>query len=246
MKTLHSLTILLGLFFGFAINAQAQSMHHHSDPPSVHGMLLFGNEKIYLSHLPMFHSPHDYQVILEAEISEQDREAYLQAKKNKPNETVYTLVPEVFVLPEMVNNPRAFKANIFQGHFERGGTPITGSITVNISKVIYFKKFEPNNTHPETVKYIYFGDVNEIFGAHLISAKPDFDHIVEVGTSPMLLELLSSKPYVEVELTELQKQTPVKAGFSPISFAITESGPIELDIYKIGKKLYLEFGDLSF
>lgn len=243
MKIFYSLILSLG--FIFSTSTQAQHAHHN-DPPSVHGMLLFGNEKIYLSHLPMFHSPHDYQVILEAELSQSAKEAYFQAKENKPSETVYTLVPEVFVLPEMINSPKPFKAKIFQGHFERGGTPITGSITVNISEVIYFEKFDPNGAHPEKVKYIYFGDESEIFGTHLINAKPDFDHIVEVGTSPMLLDLLGSQPYIKVELTELQKQTPVKAGFSPISFAITESGPIELDLYKIGKELYLEFGDLSF
>ena len=245
MKTLYSLTLLLGLIFSFSINVQAQHMHRHSDPPSVHGMLLFGNDKIYLSHLPMFHSPHDYQVILETKLSQPTKEIYLQAKKSNPSETVYTLVPEVFVLPEMISNPKPFKATIFQGHFERGGNPIAGNITVNISKVIYFKKFDPRNSHPKKVKYIYFGQ-EEIFGVHLITTKPDFDHIVEVGTSPMLLELLSSQSFIEVELTDLRKQTPVKAGFSPISFAITDSGPIELDIYKIDKELYSEFGDLSF
>ena len=194
----------------------------------------------------MFHSPHDYQAILEVKISDQAKEAYIKAKKINPNETVYTIVPEVFVLPEMINNPRTFNAKIYQGHFERGGTPIIENINVNISKVIYFKKFDSKDTHPEKVQYLFFGDEKEIFGAHLITTKPDFDHIIEVGTSPLLIELLNSNPYLNIELTELQKQTPVKAGFSPISFAITEQGPIKLDLYKIGKELYLEFGDLSF
>ena len=156
MKTLYSLILLVGLTFSFAINAQTQQMPHHNDPPSVHGMFLFGNDKIYLSHLPMFHSPHDYQAILEVELSQSTKEIYLQSKKSNPSKTVYTLVPEVFVLPEMINNPRPFKAKIFQGHFERGGTSITESITVKISEVIYFKKIDPNNSHPETVKYNIF------------------------------------------------------------------------------------------
>ena len=156
MKTLYSLILLAGLTFSFAVNAQTQHMPHHNDPPSVHGMLLFGNDKIYLSHLPMFHSPHDYQAILEAELSQSAKKIYLQAKKSNPSETVYTLVPEVFVLPEMVNNQKTFKAKIFQGHFERGGTPITESITVKVSEIVYFKKFDPNNSHPETVKIHIF------------------------------------------------------------------------------------------
>src|SRR4051812_9463415 len=37
----------------------------YADTPSIHGMVVFGGEKdTYASHLPMFHSPHDRQVIL--------------------------------------------------------------------------------------------------------------------------------------------------------------------------------------
>ena len=36
-----------------------------NDPPAIHGMLMVGTQTIFLSHLPMFHRPHDYQVILE-------------------------------------------------------------------------------------------------------------------------------------------------------------------------------------
>jgi hypothetical protein len=41
--------------------------HDHPDPNATfgtHGMLLFGEETLYLSHLPMFMSPHNFQVIL--------------------------------------------------------------------------------------------------------------------------------------------------------------------------------------
>jgi hypothetical protein len=51
---------ILILFVGLAF-AQASAQ----DQPAVHGMLLVGEETLYLSHLPMFHSPHNYQVILE-------------------------------------------------------------------------------------------------------------------------------------------------------------------------------------
>jgi hypothetical protein len=41
------------------------SDHSHSgtatqDRPSVHGMAVIGSDTIFLSHLAMFHSPHDY------------------------------------------------------------------------------------------------------------------------------------------------------------------------------------------
>ena len=58
MKKILLITALLG----GAFNAQA-------DRPSVHGMLLFGKENLYASHLPMFHAPHDYQVIFKLNLS---------------------------------------------------------------------------------------------------------------------------------------------------------------------------------
>jgi hypothetical protein len=36
----------------------------------VHGMLLFGADTLYLSHLPMFMRPHNYQVILEVVVDD--------------------------------------------------------------------------------------------------------------------------------------------------------------------------------
>jgi hypothetical protein len=44
-------------------NVQDDHMQH-ADTPATHGMLLFGTKDIWLSHLPMFHKPHDYQVIM--------------------------------------------------------------------------------------------------------------------------------------------------------------------------------------
>ncbi|MBR1366611.1 MULTISPECIES: hypothetical protein [Bradyrhizobium] len=47
--------------------------HHHHKPdaehPSVHGMLMVGEARVLMSHLPMFHAPHDQQIILETTLS---------------------------------------------------------------------------------------------------------------------------------------------------------------------------------
>ena len=48
--------------------------HHgegdHGDTTGIHGMLLFGEDILYLSHLPMFASPHNFQVLLEVRFDE--------------------------------------------------------------------------------------------------------------------------------------------------------------------------------
>ena len=40
-----------------------------SDHAAVHGMLMVGEDRSLMSHLPMFHSPHDYQLLLEVNLS---------------------------------------------------------------------------------------------------------------------------------------------------------------------------------
>ena len=112
------------LFFSFLLFLSLKSYSQTSEVRSVHGMLLFGANKIYASHLPMFRSPNDYQVILELELDEKMKALYLEDKKQNPQETVYTLEPEQFVLPDLVKNPAPFTANVYRGHFERGGKKI--------------------------------------------------------------------------------------------------------------------------
>lgn len=150
------------------------------DRASVHGMLVFGKERVYLSHLPMFHNPHDYQAIVEAELPAAAKDAYLRDRAAHPEESVYTLVPERFVLPEMMSQPRPFAAELYRGHFERGGVPIAKVAVTRIKRVVHFRRFDPGATHPARLQYLAFGaEGEETFLAHLITARPDFDHVVE-------------------------------------------------------------------
>lgn len=165
------LTVLFSTLLHLSITLAA---HDH---PSVHGMLMVGQQKVYLSHLPMFHSPHDYQAIFEATLSSEALQVYKQ-NQAVSKDNIFTLVPEVFVLPDMAANPRPFKAQIYKGHFERGGTKIADA-TVEV-KVLYFKKFNPVAVEPAKPQFILFGNNQEQFAAHQIFAKPNFDQIYSV------------------------------------------------------------------
>src|SRR5262249_46637739 len=118
MKTILITATLLCTAIIFA-NASAEDA---GDKPAIHGMLMVGSKQIYLSHLLMFRSPHDYQAILEVDLGQPGNSAYLEDRNNHPLEKIYTLEPqERFVLPAMIQNPRDFSAKIYRGHFERGG-----------------------------------------------------------------------------------------------------------------------------
>lgn len=152
-----------------------------ADPKAVHGMLVVGTDKIYLSHLPMFHNPHDYQVIFEVELPAEAKAKFVQHQKDNPKVPYYTIVPQAFVLPEMVQNPKPFKASIFSGHFERPGHELILKNIVVSAKKVFFKKLDPKGKDDKT-KYLVFGDGNEKFVAHLIGGQPSFDHILQVKT----------------------------------------------------------------
>src|SRR5262245_47070731 len=103
---------------------------HPTDHPATHNMLVVGQETVYLSHLPMFQEegkppmPHRYQAILEVTFVQQ--EGYVQDRQAHPTTNIYTLNPELFVLPALVTSDpqqkslRSFNAKvIFRGHLER-------------------------------------------------------------------------------------------------------------------------------
>ncbi|WP_295904479.1 hypothetical protein [uncultured Bdellovibrio sp.] len=220
-----TLTSILISTSGFA----ARLMHH--DPASIHGMLLFGKSQVYLSHLPMFHAPHDYQVLLQATLSAEGLNAYHASLRNS-NETVYTLVPEAFSLPELTSHPVPFKAQIYKGHFERGGVLIADNVTVEI-KVLYFRKFSGTDVKPSQGTYILFGNSKEQFLAHAITAAPDFDQILKVKTDAKGVAVFNFKDLSNTEPLQASQTLEVTLGET--------SWPVDIE-----SSLYTEFGDLSF
>ncbi|TGE15439.1 hypothetical protein [Hymenobacter elongatus] len=211
---------------------------HSADRPSTHGMLVFGDRHIYASHLPMFHSPHHYQVLLELTLSDSARTAYQASRQQFPMETVYTLEPETFVLPDMLRRPQPFRGTLYRGHFERGGTAIARQIPVQIKLVLYFQELVPNTT--ATPLLLLVGNADEQFVAHRIASQPDFDQIVSVrlaanaGTAmnlqPSALLLATAAAARPLHAKQLLTATP-GAGQPPIRLTVVRS-------------LYLEHADL--
>ena len=231
--------IILSLIVGVAtIGAKAQ-MHH--DHPAVHGMLVVGTKTVYLSHLPMFHSPHDYQVILEVELDPMAMQTYIKNKMHS-QETVYTIVPQVFVLPAMVQNPKPFVAQLFKGHFERGGVMIAPKVQVSIKKVVFFKKLQASENKPSVASYLLFGNQEEQFIAHYITGKPDFDQILQVqldmGTTRFFTSAITPVGLIFPGF----KNQPFAAPQILKAQVVGKSSTLNL---KIVKSLYLEFGDLG-
>lgn len=153
------------------------------DKPSVHGMLVFGEKTVFFSHLPMFHSPHDYQAIFSVNFSSEAKELYLTDKKAHPEQSIYTFVPEVMVLSDGLLKAKTFKGDLYRGHFERGGEVIGKNIQVSVDQIVIFKKFDPKAVKSSQASYYFFGTDAEYWLAHDITKPPDFDHIAQVKVS---------------------------------------------------------------
>lgn len=222
------LTLLLALL---PISSAARA-----DRPATHGMLVLGDGPIYLSHLPMFHSPHDYQLLVEADLSGGALAAYRAHRQQHPGETVYALVPERFSLPEMVAHPRPFRATLFAGHFERGGQSIAENVEVRLVRRLHFRRFDPGAAKPALATYLLFGNEREQFLAHLVTSAPDYDQVLRV------------KAPVEPGTTAVEVNFPGRSNERALGTPSREE--IELPdgsrrALEVVTELYFETGDLA-
>ncbi|MBX7218897.1 MAG: hypothetical protein K1Y36_03050 [Blastocatellia bacterium] len=261
LQFLTALAVNEGIGVGPAVMAQPFA-GREADHPAVHGMVVLGTHKIYLSHLPLFSSPdhaspHNYQVLLEVELSQKGENILKNYVKDrsKTRATLYTFEPEKFVLPSVQfggqSGPpvRTFRGKLYRGHFERQGTPIADEVTVNVTKVIHFHPFASNATRPESLQYILFGNEKECFAAHYITRPPDFDHLVPVMlqgedlTSQQLASgLLATFPKLKDTASDrLRYRQTLPATCAPLT-APTNVFPVSC---QVGADIYLEENELA-
>ena len=176
MKTLLFLcALLLSTFAGAAGPTFGQ-----------HGMTLFGGTGgLYASHLPMFHPPHDYQVVLKLRLSDKSLDDQLRRQLGS-KVALWTLAPEQFELDRLAPDSRQplprFKADIVQGHFEQGGKTRHAGAAVVVEKVLVFRKLSAAPAQASAARYLQVGSGSERFLVKEIDSRPDFDHIVAIST----------------------------------------------------------------
>lgn len=203
------------------------------DAPSVHGMLLFGSQTTYASHLPMFHAPHDYQLILKLTLRDSTAVGVVDryAASVKVSKDIFTLVPEVMDLTKVIDgSKKTFAGEIYQGHFERGGLSL-GFVTVQVEKILLSTKLD-TQVMPNENDYFVFGEGGEYFAAHLIRGKPNFDAI-----------LVMSEPSVNDSKLPMTLEGPKFSVRAPVvgdEFTAEDGSQI-----KVSKVIYFESGELA-
>lgn len=147
-----------------------------------HGMALFGGKDgLYASHLPMFHAPHDYQVVLRVRLADPRLDAAVKQRLDG-NTALWTVAPEPFELARLQPGAPApllrFQADLVLGHFEQGGQTVYPGATVVIDQVLLFRKLSPEVKTSAVARYVQVGNGKQRYLVKEIDSRPDFDHIV--------------------------------------------------------------------
>lgn len=190
------------------VSAAAASAHMPQGQPTdrvpagFHEFEMFGDTSVFLSHYPMFGSVHAYQVLLEARVTGAGNDPwklYLEYKKAHPDAR-FSVSPEspdggdaYWAMPDVIKTGKTFRATI---HTAPGaaGKPvfISRNVTVEITRVIHFRLFQPDDKKPGVLRYLVFGNKSEAFAVHYLGAYPDFDQILAVDLKAPQSALVNS------------------------------------------------------
>jgi hypothetical protein len=214
-------------------------------------MRIVGNQSIYLSHMGLFNSScHEFQALFQVSFqgSGDPQKIYFQAQGSDPNNNEFTLKPnENFLLSDLENGTRkSFTANIFAGQYEcqTAPKPIAKNVTVQIEKILHFRKFEPKAKQPPFSEYLLFGNDKEQLAAHLITAPPDFDQIIALKQPLTGLTLANAArlvlPNRPVKNPTDNLNQSLKAGVKP---AVQINGQSTNLTIETGSQYFLETGN---
>jgi hypothetical protein len=233
------------------------------DQKAIHNMLVFGEQTVFLSHLPMFHelnddrtefvSPHRYQVILEAAFTPEQLDSYVKDRKAHPDTRFYTLGPEDFVLsrlftPAAAPQQTSFTATVFRGHLEVSEKPVPGlqNVRVKVARVVHGRKLDPRASKPAALEYVLFGKGKERFLAHAIFVPPDFDQVLPVNLTG--LELTDSDLTQDVRIVIPGRKNiaaeRLRAGQRVEAMLRAGSAPPRKVQFEAGPQIYFEEGEL--
>ena len=160
-----------------------------------HGQLVFGSERIFISHLPVFMDdvpshPHNFQVILEVDFDNAGARDIYRNDAVANADAFYTTIPARFVLTDLVGDANGSgplrsltDAGIRRGHFEKGGTTIA-STDLTVENVVYFREFDAERIKLDGMAYVLFGNGMNHFASHAMSAPADFDQTLAITVAP--------------------------------------------------------------
>jgi hypothetical protein len=151
-----------------------------------HGMLLFGQDPMYLSLLTTCACSPGYQVLLEARL---DGPA-LDAGGS------YTLDYDPFPINDLEPRDGVPPLTSLPGTLVRGGTPIATGVRVDIQSVVWFHPVDAGATpgRGQVLEYLFFGRGDQVYLVHPMPAWPSFHQVLAVRLVPGTVRTLVGHP----------------------------------------------------
>lgn len=153
-----------------------------------HGMVLFGKENIFLSHIPMANAPHDVQLLLEVTVTATS--VALPAFDQK----LFTFVPSPLSLDaRRLGRVHDLNGSVYLGNFEDGGRRIASDVRMHVTRVAFQEVLDDHAPLLEHPTYLVLGTKTDAYVVHQIGANvsASIDHIAR---------LLAVSPEIEAEL----------------------------------------------
>ncbi len=142
----------------------------------IHGMILVGEPSdLLLSHIPMFHAPHDVQLIARGNIVGTNR-----AIPSSFSDRLYTFVPKPLSLDALrLGKLKAITGAIYEGNFETDGRKVADNVSLAITGIVHQHELSPAEPQPELAYFIVGAGAN-VFAFHRIAGSPSFDEVLNV------------------------------------------------------------------
>lgn len=193
--------LLCIFFFPLLANSEEEPELPPLDPAyeGVHGMVLMSHSSsIYASHLPLYMKPHNAQIL------------YKLDSKNLPllqlirGADLVTIKPQVFNLQRLMRGEKmVINADVYSGHFERGGMLVYENIPLAFSKQLYVREMTdlPKASNKQKYDMVTLSKNNRIY-IHRITQAPSYDHLIHIDLEAGCLDnfFTSSKVPKESEL----------------------------------------------
>ena len=216
-------------------HTQAAEVSHQNHPAKtamgIHGMAIFNVDGQFIaSHMPLANSIHAHQVIFSIQLPPKIQSALAEQTEQQ---MLFSIMPEPFDLHHLLDGAlTSFSANIYQGHFERGGTVIFPEVKINVKKILLSMPL----IKQKNGRY-YFIRTAERSGlvVHKIGSKPSFDQIFSVN---FIEQTPHKAPLVTMNTVVIGNETP--ADTAQLKQVLQEIAPI-----KHVQQKYLEQSDFQ-
>lgn len=196
--------LLIFLFFvlSFTVFAEEKKELPPLDPEyeGIHGMVLMTQgSRIYASHLPLYHKPHDVQLVYKIESKE------IHFLNMIRDGGFVTIKPEKFNLQRLMRGEKmTIKADVYRGHFERDGDLVYKDKEIVFDKQLYVRELKDLSKASKWQEYdvIDVGRTQRIY-IHKITETPSFDHLIHVDLEGACLQKFKTSKVVPT-VKELQ------------------------------------------